>query len=192
LFLGKAGQMSQRSPEVHWPMMLPMTLSLGVTLHLPLVMQACNLLPAWAEINTDMALLLIWSSIFGSSMSAVIYLGTFVPKPVRFPIKALQDLVAYDFYTPILYRSSIVFSVGLISQVTAWFDKYLVDGAVNLFGIATVFGGQSLKYSTSGQYQFYAFTILLGITLLGVWLCFPFLSHMALVFTADMAQQPVG
>jgi NAD(P)H-quinone oxidoreductase subunit 5 len=192
VFGGKAGQMSQRSPEVHWPMMLPMTLLLGLTLHLPLILQACNLLPSWAQFNTDMALLLTWSSIFGGSISAVVYLGKAVPKPVRFPIKALQDLVAYDFYTPMLYRSSIVFGVGLISQITAWIDKYLVDGAVNLFGIVTLFGGQNLKYSTSGQYQFYAFTILLGITLLGALLCFPYLSHMALVFTANASPQPLG
>jgi NAD(P)H-quinone oxidoreductase subunit 5 len=150
------------------------------------------MLPSWATFSTDMALLLTWSSIFGVSISAVIYLGKTVPKPVRFPIKALQDLVAYDFYTPILYRSSIVFGVGLISEITAWFDKYLVDGAVNLFGIATLFGGRTLKYSTSGQYQFYAFTILLGVTLLGFLLCFPFLSHMALTFTANVSQQPIG
>lgn len=192
VFGGQAQQMSQRSPEVHWPMMLPMTFLLGFALHVPLVLQACDLLPSWAEMSKDMALLLLWSSIFGLSLSAVVYLGKAVPKPVRFPVKALQDLIAYDFYTPKLYRSSIVGTVDLVSRITAWFDKYLVDGIVNLFGLATMFGGQSLKYSTSGQSQFYALTIVLGIALLGLYLCFPFLSHMALVFTANVSQSTLG
>ncbi|MDX2245078.1 MAG: NAD(P)H-quinone oxidoreductase subunit F [Leptolyngbyaceae cyanobacterium bins.302] len=192
VFGGKAQQMSQRSPEVHWPMMLPMTILFGFALHLPFVLQACGLLPNWAELSKDGALLLLWSGLFGASLSAVIYLGKTVPKPIRFPVKALQDLVSYDFYTPTLYRSSIVGTVDLVSRLTSWFDKYFVDGFVNLFGMVTLFGGQSLKYSTSGQSQFYALTIVVGITLLGLFLCFPFLSHMALVFTANLSQSALG
>lgn len=192
VFGGEAQQMSQRSPEVHWPMMLPMTILLGFSLHVPLVLQSASLLPSWADMSKDVALLLLWSGIFGGSLSAVVYLGKTIAKPVRFPIKPLQDLVAYDFYTPKLYRSSVVGLVDFVSRITFWFDKYFVDGFANLFGLATLFSGQSLKYSTSGQSQFYALTIVLGITLLSVFLCFPFLSHLALVFTASVSQQPTG
>ena len=189
VFGGKPKQMSERSPEVHWPMALPMIILSAFTLHLPLILQSLSLLPSWADINTNMALLLIWSSIFGASLSAVIYLGNYIQKPVQFPIKALQDLVAYDFYTPNLYRNSIVFSVAVVSQLTSWIDRYLVDGVVNLFGMVTLFSGQSLKYSTSGQSQFYALTILVGVTVLGVFLCWSSLSHMVLVMTASVFHQ---
>lgn len=184
VFGGKPKQMSERSPEVHWPMALPMIVLSAFTLHLPLVLQNLALLPSWADVNIDMALLLIWSSIFGVSLSAVIYLGHSIQKPVRFPIKALQDLVAYDFYTPNLYRGSIVLSVAVISRLTSWIDKYLVDGLVNLFGIVTLFSGQSLKYSTSGQFQFYMLTILFGVTALGLFLSWSSLSHLALTIAA--------
>ena len=189
VFGGKPKQMSERSPEVHWPMALPMIILSAFTLHLPLILQALSLLPSWADLNTNMALLLIWSSIFGASLSAAIYLGNYIQKPVQFPIKALQDLVAYDFYTPNLYRNSIVFSVAVVSQLTSWIDRYLVDGVVNLFGMVTLFSGQSLKYSTSGQSQFYALTILVGVTVLGVFLCWSSLSHMVLVMTASVFHQ---
>ncbi|UBF27696.1 NAD(P)H-quinone oxidoreductase subunit F [Kovacikia minuta CCNUW1] len=185
-FGGKPKQMTERSPEVHWPMILPMTVLLGFTLHLPLVLQSLSLLPNWAELNKDMALLLIWSSIFGCSLGAIVYLSNAVKKPIQFPWKAMQDLISYDFYTPKLYRNSIVFGVDLISRITSWFDKYLIDGTVNLFGLVTLFSGQSLRYSTSGQSQFYALTILLGISLFGLFLCLPFLSHLALVFSANL------
>ncbi len=180
VFGGKPQQMSERSPEVHWPMALPMMIMVGFTLHLPLVMQALNLLPTWAEINLDMALVLISSSGFGAGVSALMYLGDQVPKPVKFPIPALQDLVAYDFYTPKIYRNTIILLVGVVSQLTAWFDKYLVDGVVNFLGFITLLTGRSLRYFTSGQSQFYALTIVLGLAAMTAWLCFPMLANMTL------------
>lgn len=178
VFAGTSKQMAQRSPEVHWPMVMPMMILLGLTLHLPLILQSLSLLPSWAELSKDLALLLIWSSVFGFGLAAIVYLSDRIAKPVQLPWKPLQNLVAYDFYTPKLYRNSIVFGVDLFSRLISWFDKYFVDGAINLFGIATLFGGQSLRYSTSGQSQFYALTILLGVALFGLLLCFPFLAHM--------------
>ncbi len=180
IFGGKPKQMSVRSPEVHWPMALPMIILMGFNLHVPLVLQTLSLLPDWADVNKNVALLLILSTVFGCSLAAVIYLGGIVPKPVRLPSKALQDFFAYDLYTPQLYRLTVVFSVGLISRFISLIDRYLVDGLVNLVGLASIFGGESLKYSTSGQSQFYAFTILLGVGVLGIMLGWPFLSHLAL------------
>ena len=176
IFGGQPKQMSVRSPEALWLMVLPMTFLLGFTLHLPLVLQSLSLLPDWVTLNKDVAMLLIWSSIFGCSISGAIYLGNALPKPVKLPVKPLQDLFAYDFYTPTLYRLSIVFVVDLVSKITAWFDRYIVDGIVNLVGLASIFGGETLKYSTSGQYQFYALTILLGVGILGVVLSLPYWS----------------
>ena len=167
IFGGQAHPMSQRSPEIHWLMAVPMMVLLGVVLHVPIALQTLSLLPVWADLNKDVALLLLWSSIFGCSLSAVVYLGSAIPKPVQFPWKPLQDLLSYDFYTAQLYRMSIVFGIGLISRITYWIDRYLVDGFINLVGVATLFGGQGLKYSTSGQTQSYALTILVGAALVG-------------------------
>ncbi|MFB2770447.1 NAD(P)H-quinone oxidoreductase subunit F [Pelatocladus sp. BLCC-F211] len=173
IFGGKPKQMSERSPEVSWQMALPMIILLAFTLHLPLILQSLSLLPSWADLNKDVALLLIWSSIFGCSISGAIYLGN-VPKPIRLPWKGLQDLIAYDFYTPKLYRMSIVLSVDLISKLADIVDRFVVDGIVNLVGLASIGGGESLKYSTSGQTQFYAFTVLLGVGVLGIFVTWPY------------------
>jgi len=173
IFGGKATQMSQRSPEAHWPMILPMMILLGVSLHLPLVLQSLSILPDWASLNKDVTLLLIWSSISGCSITGLIYLGN-IPKPIRLPWQGLQDLLAYDFYTPKLYRMTIIFSVAKISQLADMIDRLVVDGIVNFVGLFSLLGGESLKYSNSGQTQFYALTILLGVGVLGMWVAWPF------------------
>jgi NAD(P)H-quinone oxidoreductase subunit 5 len=166
IFGGQTQQMTARSPEALWLMVLPMTVLLGFTLHLPLVLQSLSLLPNWAILNKDVAMLLTWSSIFGCSLGGAVYLGGTWSKPIRNIWKPLQDLLAYDFYTAKLYRFSIVFAVDLVSKAIAWLDRYIVDGAVNLVGLATVFSGQGLKYNVSGQSQFYMLTIVVAVTLL--------------------------
>ncbi|MFH7030164.1 MAG: NAD(P)H-quinone oxidoreductase subunit F [Heteroscytonema crispum UTEX LB 1556] len=167
IFGGKPKQMSERSPEVFWPMTLPMTVLFGFVLHLPLVLQSLSLLTDWASLNKDVALLLIWSSIFGCSIAGVIYLGN-IPKPIRLPFKGLQNLLAYDFYTPKIYRVSIVLGVDMLSKLTDIVDRFVVDGIVNFVGLFSILGGEGLKYSTNGQTQFYAFTVLLGVGVLGM------------------------
>ncbi|MBD2568112.1 NAD(P)H-quinone oxidoreductase subunit F [Anabaena lutea] len=183
IFGGKPKQMSERSPEALWPMVLPMVILVGFVLHLPLVLQSLSLLPNWATLNKDIALLLIWSSIFGCGISGVIYLGN-IPKPIRLPWKGLQDLLAYDFYTPKLYKITIIFGVAQISKFADMLDRFVIDGIVNLVGLFSLLGGEGLKYSTTGQTQFYAFTILVGVGLLGAWVTWPFwgIQFLSLVF----------
>jgi NAD(P)H-quinone oxidoreductase subunit 5 len=164
LIFGRSAQeMAQRSPEVAWLMSVPTIVLMGFVLHLPLVLQSLNLLPVWLDLNKDVAMLLIWSTIFGCSISSVIYLGNSVPKPVKFPWRGLQDLLANDFYTPKIYRQTIVLVVAVISQIVFWFDKYIVDGLGNLFGRITIWSGETLKFSTFGQTQAYLLTVVIGI-----------------------------
>jgi NAD(P)H-quinone oxidoreductase subunit 5 len=51
-----------------------------------------------------------------------------------------------------------------------WFDQYVVDGLVNGVGLASLLGGESLKYSSSGQSQLYLLTIFTGVGLLGIFM----------------------
>jgi NAD(P)H-quinone oxidoreductase subunit 5 len=181
VFGGKPKQMSERSPEIHWPMAFPMLLLMGFTLHIPLLLLQWKLLPDWSSWNTTVAGVLASSSAVGCGLGALIYLNNDWAKPVKFGSKSFQDFFAYDFYTQKLYRLTIVFLVDMVSKMISWTDRYIVDGAVNLVGIVTLFSGQSLKYNVSGQTQFYALTILLGVALLGFFLAWPFLSRLSLI-----------
>ncbi|MEA5528913.1 NAD(P)H-quinone oxidoreductase subunit F [Dolichospermum sp. UHCC 0684] len=183
IFGGKPKQMSERSPEAIWLMVLPMMILSGFVLHLPLVLQSLSLLPDWATLNKDVALLLIWSSIFGCSISSIIYLGN-IPKPIRLPWQGLQNLFAYDFYTPQIYKVTIIFGVAQLSKFADMLDRFVIDGIVNSVGLFSLLGGEGLKYSNNGQTQFYALTVLLGVGFLGAWVTWPFwgIQFMNLIF----------
>ena len=183
VFGGKTKQMTERSPEIHWPMALPMVVLMGFTLHVPLLLLQWQLLPEWATLNTTVTGMLVLSSVLGIGIGSLIYLNNGWTKPVQLVWKPLQDLLAYDFYTAKIYRLSIVLVVGLVSQIMFWFDRYIVDGIVNLVGFATVFSGQSLKYNATGQTQFYALTILLGVAFLGIMVTWPVLARLSLIIT---------
>ena len=176
VFLGKTTKFTERSPEVHYWMILPMMLVMGLVIHLPLVLSAADVLPNWAEISKDNAVILFWSTVSGIALSAVIYLSPSISKPVKLPSQPLQDLFAYDFYTPQLYRNTIIGFVAISSELLSSFDRVWIDGVGNFFGFATLLSGQSLKYSTSGQSQFYMLTIVVGLIGIGLWLCYPILN----------------
>ncbi|ACK68171.1 NAD(P)H dehydrogenase, subunit NdhF3 family [Rippkaea orientalis PCC 8801] len=180
IFGGKPKQMTVRSPEGLWALVLPMTITMGFALHVPILLWQWNILPEWENLNLTVATVLVISTLVGGIASAWIYLNDQIPKPIELKPKALQNFLAYDLYTAQLYRVTIVFFVGLISQIVYWFDRYLVDGVINLVGLATVFSGQSLKYNVSGQTQFYFLSIFLGVALFVAVVCFPFLSQISL------------
>ncbi|MEN9215083.1 MAG: NAD(P)H-quinone oxidoreductase subunit F [Gloeomargarita sp. DG02_4_bins_56] len=162
IFGNRPREMSERSPELHWPFILPMTVLAGVVLHVPQMLAVAGRLP---QGQTDGGILLTVSTLSGMTLASVIYLNPGMAKPVTLPWKQLQDLLAYDLYTPRIYKLTVVSLVDMLSRLTDLLDRYLVDGVVNGVGVMTIFSGETLKYSTSGKFQWYLFTILLGLGL---------------------------
>jgi NAD(P)H-quinone oxidoreductase subunit 5 len=175
-FLGQPQPKTRRAPEVPWQMAVPMVTLTITTLLVPAMMQRFSLLPDWNYINKEALLLLVGSGLLGTIIGGGLTLQRTWSRPIQAPLRFLQDLLAYDFYIDRLYRVSVVFAVERLSFLNAWIDRYIVDGAVNLIGLATIFSGQSLRYSISGQSQFYVVTILLGVSLLAVLFSWPFLN----------------
>ncbi|MDB9526124.1 NAD(P)H-quinone oxidoreductase subunit F [Oscillatoria sp. CS-180] len=168
IFAGEADQMTIRAPEPLWLLVMPMMITAGFTLHLPLILKALGLLPVWSDLNKDMALALIWASILGFGVGAVLYIGRQISVPGKLVPESIQSLLAFDFYTPRLYRSSVVLGVDLLSRLTDWLDRYLVDGLVNFVGMASIFSGEALKYNNTGRLQFYVLTISFCVAVISI------------------------
>lgn len=168
IFLGKVKPMSERSTEPFWLISLPVISSAVLICHLPIILRDLGMLPTWSALDNMFAPLLVWSSISGIAISSVIYSVDSIPKPVKLPLPAVQNFFANDFYVQRFYQLTIVLLVATSARVTNWFDRYIVDGLVNFIGIGTLFGGQTLRYTTSGQSQFYILVALSGIIVLGL------------------------
>ncbi len=158
---GKTQQFTERSPEVFWPMVLPMIIVAGFTLHTPQL---------WASVDEltplSPALGLVWAAgLAGAGATAALYL------PAQRPSLPTSEALRQGLYVMPLYRKTIIACVDLFAKIAAWFDRTVVDGAVNLTSIAVIAGGELLKYTTTGQIQAYALTIVLAAVLVG-WLAF--------------------
>ncbi|MEM0981369.1 MAG: NAD(P)H-quinone oxidoreductase subunit F [Cyanobacteria bacterium P01_H01_bin.58] len=168
VFLGAAQPKTRRAPEVAWPMAVPMVLLTVVTLIVPLIMLRLSILPPWMYINKVALLTLVASGLVGVGIGAWMPLSKSLARSMQRPVRILQDLLAYDFYTEKLYRVTVVWLVAKLSDASNWFDRYIVDGLVNSVGLASLMGGEGLKYSISGRSQGYLLTIVLGVSLLGL------------------------
>ena len=167
IFWGKPQQKTRRAPEVPWTLSVPMISLSIVTLLVPLMLQQWYLLPGWDSINWYVLLLLVSSSILGLAVGCNLYLHKAWSQSRVKAWRFIQNLLGYDFYIDRLYRVTVVGAVIFLSRISAWCDRYLIDGLVNLVGFATIFSGQGLKYSISGESQGYLLVILLGVSSLG-------------------------
>lgn len=167
-FLGPPQPKTRRSPEVAWPMAVPMVSMIITNLLVPVMLQSLSLLPDWGYSNKWALLLLVSSGAIGTAIGVSVPLNRDWSRPLFRPVRMVQDWLSYDFYVDRLYRVSVVLGINLLSRCSAWIDRYLVDGLVNLAGLSSIFGGEALKYSISGQSQSYLLAIFLGLGVLGI------------------------
>jgi NAD(P)H-quinone oxidoreductase subunit 5 len=174
VFLGEPQMKTRRTPEVAWPMAVPIVSLSIITLLAPLaplkwpfwlspVPQVLENESWWLEWSIP---LLILSSIIGCTVNLLIPVRRYWSRYQQLPLRFFQDLFAYDFYLDKIYELTVVAAVSGISRLAAWVDRFIVDGAVNLVSLVAIFSGNALKYNVSGQSQYYVLTILLGVTII--------------------------
>ena len=166
VFLGEHQSKTRRTPEVGWLMAVPMmTLSVFVLL-VPLVLQRMSLLPPFEYFNLTAVALLVFSGLAGAGLGFYLPLNRAWSRSSVASLRVVQDWLGNDFYTEKLYALTVVRVVATLSNWSTWFDRYVIDGAVNLVGATSLLGGESLKYSASGRSQNYILTIVTGVGLL--------------------------
>ncbi|MBJ7364764.1 MAG: NAD(P)H-quinone oxidoreductase subunit F [Synechococcus sp. SupBloom_Metag_053] len=166
VFLDTPHPKTRRAPEVGWLMALPMVSLSVMVLLLPLVFQRLNPVPGLAAINISSVALVVASGALGVIAGSLVRLDRFWSRSVLKPLRAVQDLLAYDFYTDKLYRATIVRLVAGFADLTNRFDQEVVTGLANRLGGLSMQGAQGLKLAVSGQMQTYVLTAVLAIVLL--------------------------
>lgn len=164
VFWGDPKPKTRRAPEVPWLMAVPMVSMTVIALLLPFMMSKWHLFLQGSELQITVPLL-VASGAIGVICGAALYLNPKVSKPINLVSKPLRSTLAYDFYIEKLYRLSVVFGVVQGSRITAWFDRYVVDGMVNFLGVASILTGETLKYTISGRSRHYLFTVFFGVIL---------------------------
>ena len=166
VFLGQPLPKTKRTPEVNWLMALPIVSLSVIVMLLPAMMQRIDPVPGIASFSLSVGLAVAASGLIGVVIGAVIPLDQFWSRSTTPWVRTLQDLLAYDFYTPEIYKRTVVSLVANLAQFTRWFElnviKAMADGVGNL-SMATANG---LKLSVSGKTQSYVLTVLLAIVLL--------------------------
>ena len=178
VFLGKPQPKTRRAPEVPWPMAVPMVSLIILTLLAPIApldwsfwLSPAPPLDLVSSLTRSAMPLLMAAGIMGILLGSFLPLRRDLSRSSRLPVRFVQDLFAYDVYLDKIYGATVVAAVAAIAKITTWFDRYVIDGAVNLVSLVTIFSGSALKYNVTGQSQFYLLTILVGVALL-LWFSF--------------------
>jgi NAD(P)H-quinone oxidoreductase subunit 5 len=166
VFLDSPHPKTRRTPEVSWLMALPMVSLMVLVLLAPFVVLRFEPLHGIAAISPGAALLVAGSSLAGIVAGSLIRLDRFWSRSVIRPLRTLQDLLAFDFYTDRIYRATIVAFVAGLARLTNSFDERLVNGLVNRLGAGSLSSAETLKLGVSGQLQSYVLTVLVAILLL--------------------------
>lgn len=166
VFLDTPHPKTRRAPEVNWLMALPMVSLTVIVLLLPLMFQRLNPVAGLSAVNSTSIGLVVASGALGILAGSLVRLDRFWSRSVLKPLRALQDLLAYDFYTDKLYRATIVRLVAGVADLTNSFDQEVITGLANRLGSISMQGAQGLKLAVSGQMQTYVLTAVLAIVLL--------------------------
>lgn len=165
VFWGDPQPKTRRAPEAPWLIATPMVALMVIVLLVPVMLRRWGLLPTWSQINWTTVALLVTSGAVGVTAGGLLYLGDRRAQLQGDGWKGIQTLLAQDFCMEQIYRLSIILGVQQGSRLTAWIDRYIVDGAVNLLGFASILGGETLKYTISGQAKHYLLTVFFGVVL---------------------------
>jgi NAD(P)H-quinone oxidoreductase subunit 5 len=98
--------------------------------------------------------------LIGITLASLMYLSRKIdPSAIASKIPTLYNLSLNKWYIDDIYNNVFVIGLRRVARQVMEVDYRVVDGAVNLTGLATLLGGEGLKYLETGRAQFYALII---------------------------------
>jgi NAD(P)H-quinone oxidoreductase subunit 5 len=168
VFLDTPHPKTKRTPEVLWLMALPMVSLAVLVALLPAVMRRLEPYLGLGPVSTTAGLLVLASGVLGIVAELSLPVSSFSSRSVIRPLRAVQDLLAADFYTDRLYRNTIVAFVASLARLTNGFDRQIINRLAEKVGLASLATAEGLKFGVSGQLQSYVLTLVTAILLLFV------------------------
>lgn len=99
-------------------------------------------------------------AVVGITVAVLFYLvGKIDPKSIAKQIEPLYRLSLNKWYFDDIYHRFFVLGCRRLARQIMEVDYRVVDGAVNLTGLAALLSGEGLKYFETGRAQFYALII---------------------------------
>ena len=160
-----------RSPEVLWLMVLPTLFLMGLVLHIPQLLLHLGVyqlspLPGWGPLGWP----LVVSTLLGAGSSLWFYLRPHPLAELPSGLGGIQHWLAEDMHTESFYHRTVVALVVGLARFSAWSDRALVDGFSSGTGGAAMAGARQLSFTTSGNSQAYALSLVLGVLVMSAWL----------------------
>ena len=166
VFLGPSKPKTKRAPEVNWLMALPMVSLSVLVLLTPLLMAKIDPIPGIGAFSLPVAIAVAASGLVGLAIGSQLGLDQFWSRSIQQPLRGIQDLLAFDFYTDKIYRATIVAWVAGLARIINAFDRIAVNGVVNGIGRLSMQSADNLKFTVNGQLQTYLLTVVITLVLL--------------------------
>ncbi len=125
--------------------------------------------PALASEHGNIALMSTIITVVGITLAAILYLGN-RNKAARLArlmnVFGLYSLSYGKFFFDPIYNLLVVWPLLGIAWLAAWFDRWVIDGLVDLCGTVPKLLGAALRPSQNGLVQFYALGMVVGLLVL--------------------------
>ena len=166
VFLDEPHPKTKRTPEVLWLMALPMVSMSVLVALLPAVMRRFEPYLDLGPVGHSAGLLVAASGVAGLLAELLVPVAKASVRSMNRPLRAVQDLLAADFYTERLYRNTIVAFVAGLAQLIVTFDRQVIHRLAEQVGVASLAAAEELKLGVSGQLQTYVLTVIAAIVAL--------------------------
>jgi len=133
-------------------------------------------IPLEGHLDMSIAIPSVVVGLIGITIAALFYAKeTSIPDKISSSLKGFYTVPLNKFYFDEIYifvTKKIIFAY--ISRPIAWFDRQIIDGAMNSMANATLYTSDNIKGLQSGQLQKYGYVFVSGVILLAlvfVYLC---------------------
>jgi NADH-quinone oxidoreductase subunit L len=130
-----------------------------------------SLLPAEGAIQVNWGLVAVTTliAVLGIALGGALYRRGLPEREYLERIPPLYTLLERKYFLDDLYEGVFVRAVtGQLAPATYWFDQRVIDGVVNGAGLGTRRLSRGLRYLQSGQAQWYAAALFVGVVGLAV------------------------